>query len=284
MPLRERMEIMTDENEKKITLQALPKCVDESAKALILPAATETGNFLADLLYHLTGKFHLSAEKKRAKDNHELQIFKDELARELSAKPAECLDEPKQQVVGQAFEQAKNCLEEEEIRKMFVRLISNAADVRYQAFVHPAFPSMIAQMSPLDAENLALFYPDKRFPIADLQIQYEDGTHKTLFQNCFLENLKMHSKAELELEAASIESLCRLGITKSSYIECLSDDKQYEKFMRSIPMLDAQLLLEEALKLPVPDGLSKVKRVKLRKGVVELTPLGKTFAKVCLST
>ncbi|HIZ47329.1 MAG TPA: DUF4393 domain-containing protein, partial [Candidatus Gemmiger excrementavium] len=120
---------MADENEKKITVQALPKCVDESAKALVLPAATEAGSFLADLLYHLTGKVHLSAEKKRAKDAYDLKIFKDELAKELSAKPAECLDEPKQQVVGQAFEQAKNCLGEEEIRKMFVRLISNAVDV-----------------------------------------------------------------------------------------------------------------------------------------------------------
>lgn len=276
---------MADENEKKITVQALPKCVDESAKALVLPAATETGSFLADLLYHLTGKVHLSAEKMRAKNAHDLQVFKEELAQELSAKPAECLTEPKQQVVGQALEQAKNCLGEEEIRRMFERLIANAADSRYQSLVHPSFPSMISQLSPLDAENLGLFRHNlnRRFPIANCQLHLKTGGNLLLFANCFLENPKMTSQSDLELQATSIESLRREGIISVNYTSWLTNDKMYNNFFSSVPMNEAKNILENPNLKPLTGVWKNVQKLDIEKGMVELTPLGKSFVKVCFN-
>ena len=180
---------MADKEEKPslITIQALPSCIDEPAKSIALPVTSELGLFLSDLLYHVTGKIHLSADKKRAQNAHELKIFQEELAAEIQKKPAEYLTDPKQQVVGQAFEQVKNCLGEEEIRKMYERLIANAADSRYQALVHPSFPSMISQLSPLDAENLELFRHnlDKRFPIVNFQIHLKKVEPFPFFQIIF---------------------------------------------------------------------------------------------------
>lgn len=275
---------MADENEKKITVQALPKCVDESAQALILPAATETGSFLADLLYHLTGKVHLSAEKMRAKNAHDLNVFKEELARELSTKPAECLTEPKQQVVAQAFEQAKNCLEEEEIRKMFEKLIANASDIRYQASVHPSFPSMVAQMSPLDAENLSLFYPNRRLPIVNYFLHLKEGGNVPIFENCFLDNPKMYTKSDLELQAASIDSLRRQGIIGVNYMSRLNKSELYDKFLRSAPMCEAQNILAHPNSVMFKGIWPHADKVDFEKGIVELTPLGKNFVKVCFDS
>lgn len=277
---------MADENKKEITVQALPKCVDESAKALILPAATETGSFLADLLYHVTGKVHLSAEKKRAQNEHDLQIFKEELAREISAKPSEYIAEPKQQVVGQAFEQIKNCLGEEEIRKMFEKLIANAADSRYQSLVHPSFPSMISQLSPLDAENLGLFRDnlDRCFPIVSCKYVLDTGGSINFFENCFLENPKMTSRSDLELQAASIESLNRQGIVRISYTKWLIDNKNYEKFDSAAPISYVRNIIEDSDLKSANSFLSHVKKVDFDKGMVELTPLGKSFVRVCFNT
>lgn len=187
-------------------------------------------------------------------------MFKNGIEEKIREKPENYLSSPKQQIVGQAFEQAKNCLGEKEIREMFEKLIANAADTRYQSLVHPAFPSMISQMSPLDAENLSLFYPNKRFPIVNCRITYEDGGHKTVFSNCFLENPKMQSKDNLELQATSIESLCRLGIVKISYMEWLFDNKEYDKFMTSAPMREIQAFVNIASKKPIPEGSSRVKK------------------------
>ena len=274
---------MSDEKSEKSATQIVPKCVDDAAGAIIHPAATQVGQFLSDLLYRLTGDYHLSTEKLRLQHDYELQMFKNGIEEKIREKPENYLSSPKQQIVGQAFEQAKNCLGEKEIREMFEKLIANAADTRYQSLVHPAFPSMISQMSPLDAENLSLFYPNKRFPIVNCRITYEDGGHKTVFSNCFLENPKMQSKDNLELQATSIESLCRLGIVKISYMEWLFDNKQYDKFMTSAPMREIQAFVNIASKRPIPEGSSRVKKATISKGVVELTPLGKTFSKACFT-
>lgn len=276
---------MADENEKKISVQALPKCVDESAKALVLPAATETGSFLADLLYHLTGKVHLSAEKMRAQNAHDLQVFKEELSQEFLAKPAEYITEPKQQVVGQALDQAKNCLGEEEIRRMFERLIANAADSRYQSLVHPSFPSMISQLSPLDAENLELFRRDLdiRFPIVNCQLHLKSGGNIPFFSNCFLENPKMVSQEDLELQSTSIEALHRQGIIRVTYTSWLTDDKHYAKFYTSVPMNEAQNIMKNPKLKPLTGALMNAEKLEIEKGLVELTPLGKSFVKVCFN-
>lgn len=268
---------MDDEKPKDL----IAKSLDSPVKALLLPAATEVGNFLSDFLYHLTGDVHLSAEKKRAQHAHDFEIFKQELAQETKSKPVEYLTAPKQQVVGQALDLATNCLNEKEIRQMFAKLIANAADSRYQSMVHPSFPSMVSQLSPLDAENLKLFYPDRQFPIVTCCIRNKGGGYVNTFDNCFLENPKMQSKEDLYLQAASIDALHRLGIIKVDYTSWLSADAAYDKFWKSPPMVEAQSNVESAAKI---SGLaSKYDRADIEKGLVKLTPLGKTFVKVCFS-
>ena len=68
---------------------------------------------------------------------------------------------------------------------MFQNLIANAADSRYQQEVHPAFPAMITQMSPLDAENLALFQQSEQYPIAEYRYICYNHSYKVMLTNCF---------------------------------------------------------------------------------------------------
>ena len=276
---------MADENENNTTTNALRKCVDASTNALIFPVATELGSFLADALYHLTGKVHLSAEKMRAKNAHNLQIFKEELLQELNSKPEECLTMPKQQVVSQAFEQSKNCLDEKELRNMFKKLIANASDSRYQSLVHPSFPSIISQLSPLDAENLELFRRgndfNKRLPIANCQLRLKSGGNILLFANCFLENSKMSSRTDLELQATSIASLLRQGIIEVTYTRWFTDDTLYAKFFSSAPMIEAKNIMENPNLKSRPSTWKNAQKLDIEKGMVELTSLGKSFVKVC---
>lgn len=58
---------MADEKSKDL----IAKSLDSPVKALLLPVASEVGDFFSDFLYHLTGNVHLSAEKKRAQHAHD---------------------------------------------------------------------------------------------------------------------------------------------------------------------------------------------------------------------
>lgn len=271
-------------NPSPITIQALPSCIDEPVKSLALPVTAELGQFFSDLLYKVTGKVHLSAEMQRAQNAHKLKVFQEELAAEIQNKPIEYLTKPKQQVVGQAFDQVGNCIDEESIRKMFEKLIANASDTRYQAFVHPSFPAMISQLSPLDAENLALFNFGRSFPIVNYQLQMRSGGLITYFENCFLANSKMSDPQELSLQATSLESLSRQGIVKLTYTSWFLDDKAYDKFNTTPVMNSAQQLVGKHYPPQSSQQNSIVKRIHINKGIAELTPLGKSFVKVCFNS
>lgn len=273
---------MPEKTSKESVVQASPECITEPVKALLLPVTTEIGTTLGDLLYHLTGRVHLSAEKARAKYEQELETFKEELSQEIQSKPVECLTNPKQQVVGQALDQVGNCLDEEKIRAMFAKLIANAADSRYQPFTHPSFPAMIAQLSPLDAENLSLFRsnPDQSAPIVTYKIGIKSGGKIPYFENCFLENEKMSTLSDLKLQVTSIASLQRQGIIEVSYTSWLTEKKYYDKFYTASPMISAQKIIDSSS----PTSVHEPEKVVLEKGVVHLTSLGKDFVKVCFNT
>ena len=158
---------MSDEKNSGNTfnINAVPSCIDEPVKAVLNPGANQIGTLFGDLLAMATSKIHFSAEKMRLQQAHDLEEFKKSLSDKLNAKPAECLVEPRMQVVGPAVENAKFCMDEPQIRKMFQNLLANSADIRYQSQVHPSFSAMIAQMSPLDAENLELLKGDRTLPV-----------------------------------------------------------------------------------------------------------------------
>ena len=91
----------------------------------------------------------------------------------------------------------------------------------------------------------------------------------------------MVSKDDLELQAASIESLNRQGITRTTYTSWLTDNKKYDKFTSA----ELMAVSRKAIENPNPKGIwSLAEKVDIEKGMVELTPLGKSFVKVCFNT
>ena len=104
---------MSDEKNSGNTfnINAVPSCIDEPVKAVLNPGANQIGTLFGDLLAMATSKIHFSAEKMRLQQAHDLEEFKKSLSDKLNAKPAECLVEPRMQVVGPAVENAKFCME-----------------------------------------------------------------------------------------------------------------------------------------------------------------------------
>lgn len=279
---------MSDEKNSGNTfnINAVPSCIDEPVKAVLNPGANQIGTLFGDLLAMATSKIHFSAEKTRLQQAHDLEEFKKSLSDKLSAKPEECLVEPRMQVVGPAVENAKYCMDEPKIREMFQNLLANAADERYQSKVHPSFSAIIAQMSPLDAENLSLFRKKEVYPIARYKFNLSGGGEYVSFTHCFLVNSKMKTADELELQAASLSSLERQGLIEIIYGQLLLDKTVYEPFENTEIMQRSRITLSiyQAMENEnTPDDMRHTS-VTQQNGIVKLTPFGKEFTQVCFSS
>lgn len=279
---------MSDEKNSGNTfnINAVPSCIDEPVKAVLNPGANQIGTLFGDLLAMATSKIHFSAEKMRLQQAHDLETFKKSLSDKLNAKPKECLVEPRMQVVGPAVENAKYCMDEPKIREMFQNLLANAADERYQSKVHPSFSAIIAQMSPLDAENLSLFRKKEVYPIARYKFNLSGGGEYVSFTHCFLVNSKMKTADELELQAASLSSLERQGLIEIIYGQLLLDKTVYEPFENTETMQRSRITLSiyQAMENEnTPDDMRHTS-VTQQNGIVKLTPFGKEFTQVCFSS
>lgn len=279
---------MSDEKNSGNTfnINAVPSCIDEPVKAVLNPGANQIGTLFGDLLAMATSKIHFSAEKMRLQQAHDLEEFKKSLSDKLNAKPKECLVEPRMQVVGPAVENAKYCMDEPKIREMFQNLLANAADERYQSKVHPSFSAIIAQMSPLDAENLSLFRKKEVYPIARYKFNLSGGGEYVSFTHCFLVNSKMKTADELELQAASLSSLERQGLIEIIYGQLLLDKTVYEPFENTEIMQRSRITLSiyQAMENEnTPDDMRHIS-VTQQNGIVKLTPFGKEFTQVCFSS
>ena len=279
---------MSDEKNSGNTfnINAVPSCIDEPVKAVLNPGANQIGTLFGDLLAMATSKIHFSAEKMRLQQAHDLEEFKKSLSDKLNAKPEECLVEPRMQVVGPAVENAKYCMDEPKIREMFQNLLANAADERYQSKVHPSFSAIIAQRSPLDAENLSLFRKKEVYPIARYKFNLSGGGEYVSFTHCFLVNSKMKTADELELQAASLSSLERQGLIEIIYGQLLLDKTVYEPFENTEIMQRSRITLSiyQAMENEnTPDDMRHTS-VTQQNGIVKLTPFGKEFTQVCFSS
>lgn len=279
---------MSDEKNSGNTfnINAVPSCIDEPVKAVLNPGANQIGTLFGDLLAMATSKIHFSAEKMRLQQAHDLETFKKSLSDKLNAKPKECLVEPRMQVVGPAVENAKYCMDEPKIREMFQNLLANAADERYQSKVHPSFSAIIAQMSPLDAENLSLFRKKEVYPIARYKFNLSGGGEYVSFTHCFLVNSKMKTADELELQAASLSSLERQGLIEIIYGQLLLDKTVYEPFENTEIMQRSRITLSiyQAMENEnTPDDMRHTSATQ-QNGIVKLTPFGKEFTQVCFSS
>ena len=172
------------------------------------------------------GQFSFWAEKVRTKRAYDLEQYRTKLLTSTNKIPPEKLIEPSLRLTAQALEDSKYCISEEELRNMFVSLISNSMNIDFCNYIHPSFSGIIKQMSALEAKIIALF---------------------------------------------NIENLYRLPVCQ--YCITISG------------IIGAPAIPEHILTHPLYIRLQKyspLTTVSIKKGCITLTPLGRSFVKVCV--
>lgn len=251
------MVILSDENVKEgLTLK------------LLGPAAEAAGETLKGVWETVFGKIDLYNAKKNLLRTEALEDFKMSLGQKVIDIPPEALREPKLSILGPTLEASKYYFEEEPLRDMFASLAAASMDRRKERDLHPSYPEIIKQMSPLDAKNLSLIH--SQTPIAEYRVvRKSDEMYWVSMSNVFLEN---ENESDLEQQSRSLASLARLGLIQLRFSTTTLSAERYEKFYVTDYFLRFALSLD-----------SKKEIASVEPGVAEITPLGKAFISVCLS-
>lgn len=108
---------------------------------------------------------HYSEEKLlkiRAKQEIDVNLYKEELAKNMSKIEPRNFKEPEMNILGPTLEASKYYIEDEKMRSMFSKLLAASMDKSKDDKVHNSFVEIIKQLSPEDAKNL-VFLGSKQY-------------------------------------------------------------------------------------------------------------------------
>lgn len=253
-------------------------------------------------LWDLTfGRFHNYVDKQNVIWQKDLESFKESLINDVSEIPPENLQEPQLSLIGPAMESTRYYIQDEELRDLFVNLISKSMDDRYNKEASHSFVEVIKQLSPIDAYLLKKLNT-KNLPAARFNSHFTNGT-KTRLNDYFILDDFFDSKAI----SISLNNLERLGIISIPNGEYLTDEDLYkpfyktdiynelvresslEKIKESISFLlkahngdQQQLLAKAGVKQNTLDIYNKYKGIEIEKTFISLTSFGTAFYNVCV--
>ena len=248
----------------------LSPSVDNAIKNLTDDLTSKAGKTFGDIWDLVFGYISYAAEKRRIKYKQALSLYEQELSESISKIPDDKRIEPSVQITAQALENSKYCIESEELRQMFTSLICNSMNSDYSEYVHPSFAEIIKQMSVLDAKVINLF-KDKsgtyvRLPVCKYSFHLLNSlSYIDVPDHIFLEL----PDVDFRLCSQSLSSLSRLGLLEITYGKKLDTPNLYDKFSHHPAYKYAKNNFPFA-------------NIKLNEGVVEATPLGKSFINICI--
>lgn len=256
----------------KIPDEALTKAVDvidnhvgETYDLTINQIAKEAGSGFADLVHLFFGLPHFLNSpffKEKAKQ------FITELLEKKKAIPVDRLVDPNYQTVSLALENCRHCITNDELRRLYVNLIGNSMDSQKSNLAHPSFAEIIKQMDTLDALVLKTFSQLPTQPVMEVNKIITEKNFQTIHSNLYSPKF-CDAKAMMHELSSSITHLDRLGLINIDYNVYVAEECGYEDLMK---------LSEEITNfMAIP-----TEKLKIRKGLVELTPFGHDFLSVCL--
>lgn len=212
-------------------------------------------------------------EKKKIEKKHNLKQYKKLVEKEISNIEEGKLQEPKMSILGPAVQSSEFFFEEKHYREMFSKIIAGSFNSEYNDVIHPSFAKIITELSKNDAKVLkylcGLRDNSESLKARRLEILFFGDLPKdSLYPNSIVTRKKYADLNPLDtnLSLSNLERLNLITVSQSVYPgEIFNDDK----------FGNAPLIKELKEKYPLI-------RYKIHPIQVNLTTLGKSFAKVCL--
>ena len=262
---------MNEETKSIVVKFELPQVINDALK----PLANSIGNTLSFGWDGMTMGIATWYGKKKIEHDHNLEIYKNEIQKNIETIPEENLQESKMNILGPALEASKFYFEEPQYREMFAKLIASSFDNRKNNVIHPFFIEAIKQMKPLDAYLISLFKKNHNLPIVAYKFRKKKG-YSIDYPYVFLEEEK---QTNVDYFSASIINLQRLGFISVNFGEWFIDESKYEIFRNNIFYQSKSQQISILIK---NDPSSEIQEYTFDKGMMRLTPLGKNFLDICI--
>ena len=164
----------------------------------------------------------------------------------------------------------------EELRNLFANLLAKSMNIDFKESVHPSFVDIIKQLSPTDALNLKYINQVQSAPIANIRATLDNinSNGQEVFTNLFIDN--PHCTND-DLNSISITNLYRLGLITTMYSSYLLE-KSYDHFYSNPTYISAK----EYFTSTNTQNTTGYTYVEIIQGVVQITPLGKSFCSICI--
>lgn len=262
---------MADNHFSLLDLPEVPDSIDNSIKNLTDKPTKNMGATIGDLWFLIFGGISHAADKRRMKYSHSLEKFHHELDEATSKIPDSKRLEPSMQLTAQALENSKYCIESDELRSMFVNLISKSIHADYEKTTHPCFAEILKQMSVIDAKILKTIPIKGYIPLADYVAEHQENKSFRLeLSNVYISNI---NGIDIFHECSSISSLSRLGLLKISKEDFITNESVYDPYYET----DFYRQFAKDIKNELPFYAASVKKY-----LGYLTPLGQNFVEVCV--
>jgi len=251
--------------------EALIEVGKDTVVNLVSPTAKSIGNNIGLFVDGVMGWLGYWGEKQKIKRIVYLEDYKRKIEENILGIPEVNLIEPSTRIVGPAIEASKYFIEEEYCRDMFAKLIASSCDLSKANSVHPSFPEIIKQLTPLDARFLILFKKNDTYPAVELT-EVHDNRTVTPFLHILFDfkdsNAFFTPIEEMNL-TKTIESLTRFGLlTKNTAVLELNYD--YDSFKEHWLYKNSVQVLRER------------STIQMKKYRIELTQLGVDFVRNCV--
>ncbi len=198
--------------DKKSLIDLVPDSVDNAVKNITDKPTQNMGTTLADIWYLVFGGISQAAEKRKLKYSYALQEFEKELNEKIEKIPQDKLVDPDIQIIAKALEEAKYCIDKEELRHMFSSLISSS--MNSDIFVTPLMVKIVSSLSSTSAKILKYFYEHDKEKIDKHKLQ------KYL-------NLEDYDTKGLEISLLELEHLNLIYAFNKRADSCSKEELEY---------------------------------------------------------
>ena len=201
----------------------LPQTVSQADEAL----STIVGWFNNVVLYPV--------KKANISYKYKLECFEDDFRGKVLTIQEGKLCEPNLLIAGPTLEALKYTYDVQELREMYVNLLSSSMNMDYVAIVHPSFVDIIRQLTPDEAKLLNLLKADGKHAVVDIRQQLpDDGGEVDIIKD--FSHISYGVCECPENIGAYLGNLQRLGIITIPDNRHLSEDAHYD-LIRNNPLI-----------------------------------------------
>ncbi len=199
------------------------------------------------------------------------------VADRLKDVPPEDIITPKPNVAGPAIEALRYTGHEETLSDMYANLLAASMDKNTASGAHPAFVEIIKQLTPDEAKIVALFKPNRAFPLLNVGTGFKVETEEKKGGRVVLTSFSLLGEEAgvefVDLTPAYLDNLCRLGL-----IDFLGSGIHYTSPGVYDSLENHRIVLEVKGQIEAEPEM----KCEMQRTGFKITELGKQFAKLCV--